>query len=264
MFIIIGNSTRTLSAGPDTCLRFRRCLALPFELWLILILPCMPSLAVTRADNAQYAPKSRPVVVVFGGTSGYALLHQLSHPKLKAGFSIGEGIVRAFARNTHGNVHIVILGRSKSSADAIIASLPQNENGLYEFVAMDAVLMRNVVTVCTELKTNANGKLQAPLVKINYLILSQGAALFGAPDTEDGLRPILALGLYGRTRAILELVDLLERAAELGEDGRAMTIGAAGNGGPLDLSDVGMKNLSFLRFRGAFVTTVDISILVRS
>ena len=122
--------------------------------------------------------------------------------------------------------------------------------------------MRNVVTACTELKTNANGQLHAPLPKINYLIVSQGAALLGVPDTEEGLHPILALGLYGRTRAILELVGLLEKAAELGEDSRAMTIGAAGGGGPLDLSDVGMKKVPFYRFRGAFISTVDISILV--
>jgi len=178
--------------------------------------------------------------------------------------SIGEGIVRAFARNTDGNVHIIILGRYRSSADAIIASLPKHENGLYEFVAVDAVLMRNVAAACTELKTNANGQLQAPLLKINYLVLSQGAVLFGAPDTEDGHNPMTALALYGRIRAILELVSLLEKAAELGEDGRVMSIGAAGIGGPVDLSDVGMKKTSYLKLRGALVSTVDISILVRS
>jgi len=34
----------------------------------------MVKLAAARASNSQFAPSSRPVVVVFGGTSGYVIL----------------------------------------------------------------------------------------------------------------------------------------------------------------------------------------------
>ncbi|KAJ6559335.1 NAD(P)-binding protein [Mycena sp. CBHHK59/15] len=193
----------------------------------------MPSLAVTRASNAQYAAKTRPVLVVFGGTSG-----------------IGAGIVQAFARHTHGVVHVVVVGRSKPSADALFASLPQHPESLYEFLPIDCTLMRNVKA--------ASRELSARLTKINYLVLSQGYFHLGDPPTDDGLDPLHALMVYGRVRAALELAPRLQAAAALGEDARIMTVSRAGSGGPINLDDVALQHLSMFKMRGALVTYTDI------
>ncbi|KAH7106812.1 NAD(P)-binding protein [Auriculariales sp. MPI-PUGE-AT-0066] len=204
----------------------------------------MPSLKVACEHNARFAPKSRPVVVVFGGTSG-----------------IGAATLQAFAHHTKGNIHIVVLGRAKTSAEAIFAGLPKHPEGLYEFVFLDALLMRNIVEATHELKTNSKGLLSKPLTKINYLILSQGALLLGKPDTEEGLQPVLALAGYGRLRASLELVTLIEEAARLGEGAQILSVGAAGTGGAVSLDDVGLRRVSLPRLRGCGVTYVDIMIL---
>ncbi|KAH7096261.1 NAD(P)-binding protein [Auriculariales sp. MPI-PUGE-AT-0066] len=201
----------------------------------------MPALNAAIASNAQFAPNSRPVLVVFGGTSG-----------------IGEGTLRAFAQHAKGNIHIIILGRSTAKAEAIFASLPRHPDSLYEFVFVDALLMRNIVAVTNELKTNSQGKLKAPLTKINYLILSQGAALVGKPDTEEGLWPLYALAVYGRLRSALELAPLVEEAARLGENARILNVVYAGIGGPIDLNDLGNRRTRFWRLRGAVVTYTDI------
>lgn len=176
----------------------------------------MPSLSAVQSSNAQFAPSTRPVLVVFGGTSG-----------------IGAGIVRAFARHTHGRIHIVILGRSEKAAEEVIASLPQHAESQYEFEPVDAVLVANVRKTCVALS--------ARLPKINYLVLSQGAAVFRAPDTEEGIHPFLALSIYGRVRAAVDLAPLLEKASAEGEDARVLSVLAAGYGGPVDLNDLGLK-----------------------
>ncbi|EJD45562.1 NAD(P)-binding protein [Auricularia subglabra TFB-10046 SS5] len=176
----------------------------------------MPSLPTVLAANASYAPKERPVLVVFGGTNG-----------------IGAGIVKAFARHTRGRVHIVILGRSQSAANEIIASLPQHAESLYEFEQLDALLIANVRKTCTALA--------ARLPKINFLVVSQGAAHFRVPDTPEGIHPLFALGLYGRVRAALDLGPLVEKAGAAGEDAHIMTVVYAGIGGPVDLDDIALK-----------------------
>ncbi|KAH7096272.1 NAD(P)-binding protein [Auriculariales sp. MPI-PUGE-AT-0066] len=201
----------------------------------------MPTLDTVVARNARFAPKLRPVLVVFGGTSG-----------------IGEGTLRAFAQHTKGNIHIIVLGRSKSSAETIFASLPQHMDSLYEFVFVDALLMRNIVSIIEELKSNSQGTLTAPLTKINYLVLSQGAALVGKPDTEEGLQPLQAIAVYGRLRCALELAPLVEEASRLGEDARILNVVYAGIGGVINLEDLGERHVPFYRLRGAISTYTDI------
>ncbi|KAJ7459634.1 NAD(P)-binding protein, partial [Mycena galericulata] len=193
----------------------------------------MPSLLVARASNAKYAPKSRPVLVVFGGTSG-----------------IGAGIVEAFARHTHGRLHVLVVGRSKSAADALFASLPQHAKSLYEFLSFDCVLMRNVKAACRDISLR--------VTKINYLVLSQGYVHLGAPPTEEGLDPTLAIAMYGRVRAALELAPLVQAAAALGDDARIMTVVYAGIGGPINLDDVALQHISLLKMRSTLVTYTDI------
>ncbi|KAH7106020.1 NAD(P)-binding protein, partial [Auriculariales sp. MPI-PUGE-AT-0066] len=189
----------------------------------------MPSLKVVRAHNANYVPKAQPVVVVFGGTSG-----------------IGAGILQAFARHTKGNVHIVILGRAKASAEAIFAALPKHPDGLYEFLSVDALLMRNIDCSASLSEKSTT--------------FSQGALMLGKPDTEEGLAPSFALGVYGRLRAALELVPLVEEAAQLGEGAQILTIGAAGRGGPVNLEDVALRRVPLSRIQGTIATYKDIMV----
>ncbi|EJD45563.1 NAD(P)-binding protein [Auricularia subglabra TFB-10046 SS5] len=176
----------------------------------------MPSLANVLTSNALFAPARRPVLVVFGGTSG-----------------VGLGTVKAFARHTKGRIHIVILGRSRQAADSLIASLPRHSESLYEFVQTDALLISDARATCRALLVR--------LPHINYLVLSHGAALYRQPVTAEGPDPLLALMLYGRVRIALDLTPLLEKAATAGEDARVMTVARAGTGGPVDLDDVDLK-----------------------
>ncbi|KZW00826.1 NAD(P)-binding protein [Exidia glandulosa HHB12029] len=201
----------------------------------------MATLAQATASNAKFSPKSQPVIVVMGGTSG-----------------IGEGIVRAFARHAPPSVgaHIIIVGRSQSAADAIIASLPVHPTSKYEFISLDCTSIRSV-------RLFAKGLIERPDVeKINYLILSQGAfPSFGAPETKEGISPSMALMFHSRYRAALDLAPLLNAAAELGEDARILTIMNAGVGGPIDLSDLPLKRMRITASLGTMSTYTDICTL---
>jgi len=180
-------------------------------------------------------------------------------------FRIGAGTVRTFARHTKGRVHIIIIGRSQSGFDSVVATLPTHAESLYEFLSADLVLIRNVRAICDELKTNNKGRLRSPLDKINYLVLSHGAWIMGHPGTEEGLSPMMALGLYGRVRVTLDLAPLLEVAAAQREDARVVTIGYAGVGGEVPLDDLALKgNLGLAKWRAAYMTYQDIFALVSS
>ncbi|KZW00833.1 hypothetical protein EXIGLDRAFT_720446 [Exidia glandulosa HHB12029] len=199
----------------------------------------MPSLSTARASNAKFSPKSRPVIVVFGGTNG-----------------IGAGIIRAFARHTPSSVgaHIVIIGRSKASADVLIASLPAHTTSRYDFLSLNALLIHDLRTFIREQLFGTLG-----LTKINYLILSQGEVVMkSSARTSEGIHPMLSLALYGRARAALDLAPLVEAAAALGEEARIMTVVKAGAGGPLDLEDLAFSKGSMIGNRGRIVTYTDI------
>ncbi|KZW00832.1 hypothetical protein EXIGLDRAFT_761382 [Exidia glandulosa HHB12029] len=194
--------------------------------------------AAVKASNVKYAPSFRPVIVVFGGTSG-----------------IGSGIVRAFATHVppQTGVHIVIVGRSKTSADALIASLPPNANSRYDFLRVDALLIHDLRVFIREQIYGALG-----LTKINYLVLSQGELnMDNKARTSEGFHPSIAL-MYGRARAALDLAPLLQAAASSGEDARIMAIAAPGTGGAIDLDDIATEQMGTLARRGAMVTYTDI------
>ncbi|CCM05845.1 uncharacterized protein FIBRA_08081 [Fibroporia radiculosa] len=191
----------------------------------------MPSLYAARASNARYSPSRLPVAVFVGGTSG-----------------IGQAVAEAFARYTKGNAHIIICGRNKSAADKIIASFPQATapEAKHEFVECDATLMKNVF-----LTTSA---LLARLPKLNYLVLSPGIfTLRGRNETTEGIDRKLALHYYARWKFTNDLIPLLRKTKDAGEDAKVMSVLAPGNGSDIDLDDLGMRK-SYTPLSSALVT----------
>ncbi|EIN08975.1 NAD(P)-binding protein [Punctularia strigosozonata HHB-11173 SS5] len=178
----------------------------------------MPSLNEVVKLNATFSPPTTPIALFVGGTSG-----------------IGQATAEAFARYTNGNIHIILCGRNRKAADRIFKGMPPAANGgAYEFVACDVSLMKNIRDIVTELLSS--------LPKLNYLVLSSGfLGMGGRDETEEGIDRKLALHYYARWKFIHDLMPLLVNATELGEDAKVITIKAAGQGGKIDLNDLGLK-----------------------
>lgn len=177
----------------------------------------MSPLFAARAANAAYSPSYIPVALFFGGTSG-----------------IGKATAQAFARYTKGNAHIIICGRNRTAAESIIASFPKSSKGHYEFIECDATLMKNVQATTS--------KLLSTLPKLNFVVASAGfLTLNGRDETTEGLDKKLALNYYARWKFIHDLMPLLRKAKDAGEDAKVMSILAAGRGGAIDLDDLGLK-----------------------
>ncbi|KIK52348.1 hypothetical protein GYMLUDRAFT_251290 [Collybiopsis luxurians FD-317 M1] len=180
-----------------------------------------PSISAIRAHNAGFSPSYLPVAVFVGGTSG-----------------IGRSIAEAFARHTKGNAHIVLVGRSRSAAESIITSFPSpsNPNAKHEFIQCDVTLLKNV--------RQATRSILERHSKINLLILSPGVLSMVREDTEEGIDRSVALVYYSRWTFIHELLPAMVRATEDGEDAKVLSILSAGNGGNIDLDDLGLRNSS--------------------
>lgn len=185
----------------------------------------MPSLKDVKAENARYAPGYLPVAVFVGGTSG-----------------IGQGMAQAFAKHTNGNAHIVLVGRNEAAASAILASFPTptSPHAKHEFIQSDISLMANVRATATQLL--------ASLPKINYLVLSTGVmTLDGRTETSEGIDKKLAVHYYARFKLTHELLPLLKKAEEEGEDAKAYSVFSPGYGGPIDVKDLGLKKTYSVR-----------------
>ncbi|KAG9026046.1 hypothetical protein FRB95_009480 [Tulasnella sp. JGI-2019a] len=160
----------------------------------------MVTLNAARASNAAFTASYRPVALFVGATAG-----------------IGQGTVEAFARATKGNAHIMICGRSKTSADKIIAGLPQTPESKYEFIECDVSLMKNVTDTVSSIRSRVD--------TLNYLVLSQGIFIMQAfTPTSEGIDMKLALHFYSRWKFVDGLMPLLERAKAGGQEVRVMTI----------------------------------------
>ncbi|KAF9552444.1 NAD(P)-binding protein [Agrocybe pediades] len=178
----------------------------------------MPSLQDARSSNAAFQPSYVPVMVVTGGTAG-----------------IGQAMAQALARHLKGRVHIVIVGRNEKAAEATLASLPKtSQESTYEFVKCELTVMKNIHAMAAELKTR--------LTKVNFLVHCAAVVGFGGrEETEEGIDVKLASRYYSRWKLTYELMPLLRKAKELGEDAGVMTVLGAGLGPEIDLNDLGLK-----------------------
>ncbi|KIO25264.1 hypothetical protein M407DRAFT_244132 [Tulasnella calospora MUT 4182] len=148
---------------------------------------------------------------------------------------VGEGTVKAFAQAAQGRAHIVIVGRSRTRAEEIIASFPKTSESQYDFIQCDASLLKNVVTAANEAKDKISGPL-------NYLVLSPGLFhLKGFTPTSEGIDVKMALHFYSRWKFIDELIPLLDQAVASGQEARVMSIMDPKNAGLLDVGDFGVK-----------------------
>lgn len=208
----------------------------------------MLSLSSIRASNAAFnhSVSHPPVAVFVGGTSG-----------------IGEGMARTFAEHTKGNSSIIIVGRNRAAADAILASLPKpaekdNLKVAREFIQCDVTLMKNVKNTAQDILSRHS--------KINYLIMSPGImTLVGRDETPEGIDKKMAVHYYGRWSFLRELLPALKKAKDDGEDAAAMSVFAAGNGGEIDVGDLAMKkNYSTKNAALALPTYNDLMMQARS
>ncbi|CDO75656.1 hypothetical protein BN946_scf184941.g9 [Trametes cinnabarina] len=186
----------------------------------------MPSLAAARAANAAFSPKYFPIAIFVGGTSG-----------------IGRATAEAFARYTKGNAHIIIVGRNEAAANSLISSFPKPTapDAVHEFVSCDVSLIKNVQATTKSLV--------ARLPKLNFLVLSPGLLnLKGRDDTAEGIDRRLCLHYYTRWKFIHDLLPLLRKAKDAGEDAKVMSVLAPGHGTSVDLNDLGLKkNYTFAK-----------------
>lgn len=201
----------------------------------------MSALTEARKANESLSSASYvPVALFVGGTSG-----------------IGKATAEAFARYTGGHAHIIIVGRNRQAGEAIISSFPQTPTSRYEFVQCDVTLMKNVHATTSSLL--------ASLPKLNYLMASTGLmTLNGRDETAEGIDKKLGVDYYSRWTFIKELMPLLRKAKDAGEDAKVLTLLAAGEGGNIDLENLGLKQgYSLPKVMEAAATYNDLMVEVR-
>ncbi|KAF7760083.1 hypothetical protein Agabi119p4_10759 [Agaricus bisporus var. burnettii] len=179
----------------------------------------MSSLSSIRNANATFKPKYAPVAVFVGGTSG-----------------IGRAMAEVLGRHTEGKVDIVIVGRNKEAADELFSKMPSPTDKTYkrEFIRCDVTRMKNVEAATKEILARHS--------KINFLILSPGVfTTRGRNETEEGLDTKLAVHYYSRWKFIKDLLPVLNKASEEGEDAKVFSVLAPGKGSEIDLNDLGLK-----------------------
>ncbi|KAF9493869.1 NAD(P)-binding protein [Pleurotus eryngii] len=157
--------------------------------------------ALKAAHSAK--PLNSPVAVFVGGTAG-----------------IGAALaVKTAKYSTNPNIHIV--GRSKASAEKVLAELKAaNKDGQYQFheyVSCDVSLLSNARALASTLAEQ--------LPKINLLVLSPGIlSMNGRTETTEGHDVKMVLHYYTRALFIDSLVPNLKAATDAKEDARVMSV----------------------------------------
>jgi NAD(P)-dependent dehydrogenase (short-subunit alcohol dehydrogenase family) len=203
----------------------------------------MPTLKTSNTSHfASNTGGSLPVAVFIGGTSG-----------------IGEAMVRAFAQYTNGNASIAIIGRNKEAGERILSELPKPDGvGASEriFIQCDVSLMRNV--------SSAAQQLTSSFTKINYIIISTDFLDFSArKETPEGLENRLTINYYSRWLFIRELVGLLGKAKEDGEEAAVMSILGPGHGADIDQEDWEVKK-GYSTFKCMFTAATYNDLMIES
>ena len=183
----------------------------------------MVTYSAVKASNAQIA-MSLPIgiVAVFvGATSG-----------------IGEYTLKEFAKHTKAP-NVYFIGRSSEAGSRIQKECQAiNAEGTFTFIQKDAGLVKNVDSVCNEIKAKVN--------TINLLFLSTGTLDFNT-ETIEGLRLAIALVHYCRARFILNFLPELRAAKGLK---RVVSCFTATKEGPVFADDISGYKIPFAKQRG--------------
>jgi len=139
-----------------------------------------------------------------------------------------------------GRANIIVVGRNKDAGEAVLASLPKPdpEEGkptpIHQFIPCDVTLMSNARTLTDTLNDL--------LPNLNYLILTAGFLSFkGRDESSEGIDKKLAVDYYSRWVLIHDLLPLLQKSKDDGEDAKVFSLKAAGSGIAIDLHDLGLK-----------------------
>jgi len=106
-----------------------------------------------------------------------------------------------------------------------------------EFIPCDASLLKNVRAYTDQIKK----KFQ----KLNYLVLSTSPTsgnFFKRSETEEGIDKNMAVSYYARFLIIKELIPLLEKASQNGEEARVLSVLSAGRESSLYVDDLELKH----------------------
>ena len=155
-----------------------------------------------REFNTAWAPAYTPVGIFVGGTSG-----------------IGLGIAAAFARHTKGNAHIIIVGRSSTTAAAILAALPPHSTGAdvtRDFVPCDLASIASVKRLAVSLA--------ARFPRVNLLVTTADTINLQSTITNEGLEVSTATRYYARWALVTGLLPAMRSAHAAREDARVITV----------------------------------------
>jgi len=189
----------------------------------------MVSIKAVRASISTFSKTSPPGLVALsvGGTSG-----------------IGKGTLKQFVKNANAP-KAYIVGRSKAKATPLLEELQSlNPQGTYIFLETEISLIKNVDTICDEIKAKEQ--------KLDYIFVSTGyLTLEGRKETSEGIDTLAALDYYSRLRIIHNLLPLL-RAATLP---RVISVLGGGGEEKLNINDIELRNdYSLIKAAGQYTT----------
>ncbi|KAJ7106535.1 hypothetical protein C8R44DRAFT_324960 [Mycena epipterygia] len=185
----------------------------------------MPTLAAAQASNNAFSPAYVPIAVFVGGTSG-----------------VGQGMAEAFARQTNGRAHIIIIGRNAPAAAEILGVFPkpgptdEADGWAHEFVSCDATSMASIRSVCAGLR--------ARLTRLNFLVITAAGpganSIVACGETSEGLDNHLAVRYFARYLYTKELLPLLVSAQAKGQHAHMMSVLGAGYAFTIPNEDLGL------------------------